>query len=100
MDENIRVKFLTKYFKNSIVCHCSQSWCLQRHNGRVNLRTKQSDLEVSTANMLRRLQLEKALLLGKFPSVALGNIKKFPWLPPGEHSADGLGSCYIYGNTL
>ena len=45
--------------------------------------------------MLRRLQLEKALLLGRLPSVALGNIKKFPWDPPGEHSVDGLGSCYI-----
>ena len=39
------------------------------------LRTKQSDFEVSTASMLRRLQIENALLLGKFPSVALGYIK-------------------------
>ena len=50
--------------------------------------------------MLRRLHVEKALLLGKFPSVALGNIKKLPWLPPGEHSADGLGSFYIWKHLI
>ena len=63
----------------------------------IYLLVKQSALVSSTGLMLSILHEENSWLFASAPSVAWGNMMKFPCVPPGEQTP--LGSCWTYIHT-
>lgn len=84
--------------------HCLNLWCAKNLQGR-NLHgkyspVKQSASVTSTDLMLSILHEENSWLLASAPSVAWGNMMKFPCVPPGEQTPEGSCWTYVQGGRV